>query len=334
MVNYKIELKVLSAVHIGQGSNNDISKYDYIKIPNQNKIIIIDERKLFSILLKKGFEEEYFEFVENARGEKSNLYYFLRNTLQLSEFEYKKIIEEIKKYELEFSEDKFYPIKTFVKDKNSGKAYIPASSLKGIISTAFLCKLKIDDNNKTDELKKIMSKISISDSSLIDLENLFVSKVFYASPNKRIPKSLNQYYEMLKPGTTASFILSIKEAQDEKNIIENIKKYLREFNSKYEKYYSESFKDTIRIVKNEENTTKSYLGAKTGFPTKTYYYQVDQNTAPEKIAKVLDKKFKIHKGKHINVKGKSPSCIKCVNIRNEYVENGVIQLKITELDNE
>lgn len=332
MVNYKIELKVLSAVHIGQGSNYDISKYDYIKIPNQNKIIIIDERKLFSILSKKGFEEKYFEFVGNARGEKSNLYNFLKNELKLNENEYQKIVNEIKKYELEFKEDKFYPIKTFVKDKKSGKAYIPSSSLKGIISTAFLCKLKIDNNDNPDALKKIMSKISISDSSLIDFKNIFVSKVFYASPNKKIPKSLNQYYEMLKPGTKTSFILSIKDSYDEKNTIEDIKKYLRVCNSRYEKYYSESFKDTVKIMKNEENTIKSYLGAKTGFPTKTFYYQVYPD-APKRVAEILDKYFSKLRGKHINVKGKSPSCIKCVNIMNEYVENGAIQLKITELDN-
>lgn len=334
MKNYKVELKVLSAIHIGSGSYFDISKCDYIRLPNQNKIIIIDEKKLFSILCDMCLEEQYFMFIENPNIKKNNLYDFLMSQRGFSNGVCMKLIEEVKKYELDFYEDKFYGIKTFVKDKMSGKVYIPGSTIKGMISTALLTNEILKNINTPDDLKlaqeqtkKIMSKISISDSSLIDLDNLFVSKVIYTSP--RNCKSLNQYYEMLKPGTTTSFNLTINI--NDEGIIQKIKNILNNYCLRYEKFYAESFSNSIRITKPEENAVKCYIGAKTGFPTKTFYYQKYQQTAPQKVAKILDSAFKKLAGKHINIKGKSPSCIKCVKINDEIVENGAVQLKFEQL---
>ncbi len=329
MLSYKVELKVLSAVHIGAGNNFDISKTDYIKLPNQNKLILIDEKRLFALLCEKGFEEAYFSFIENAKGNESNLYGFLCNQCRFSEKEINEIITKIKKYELDFDGNKFYGIKSFVKDKSTGKAYIPASSIKGLISTAVYACLKLKETeNIKEKLKKYMRSISISDSSLIDFENLFVGSIVYVSPRKA--KLLNQYYEMLKPETVATFILTIKDKEVE--FVEGIIKILKWYNSSYEKYYSSSFScNSVKCVAPEENAIKCFLGAKTGFPTKTYYYQADPQNAPKTIASILDKQFRRLEGKHKNTLGKSPSCIKCISLGNQIIENGAIQLKFEQI---
>lgn len=330
MLSYKVELKVLSAVHIGAGNNFDILKTDYIKLPNQTKLILIDEKRLFALLCERGLAEEYYNFIENAKGSESSLYNFLVNQCKFSEKEINEIITEIEKYKLDFNEGRFYGIKSFVKDKSTGQAYIPASSIKGLISTAVYAYLKSKkDENIKEELKKIMKHILISDSSLINSENLFVGSVVYVSPRKA--KVLNQYYEMLKPGTVATFILTIQD-KDVK-FVESIQKILKAYTLSYERFYASSFNcNGVRLAVPEENAIKCFLGAKTGFPTKTYYYQVDPKNAPQTISSILDRQFRRLEGKHKNALGKSPSCIKCINLNNQNIENGAIQLKFKQVE--
>lgn len=347
MASYKVELTVLSSVHIGAGAETDIIKCDYIKRPNEDKITIINEKELFAYLEGMKLGELYVDFVEGNRGD---LYTFLTQNCRLNVSVCNNLINKVKKYEIDCYANNFRNIKAFIKDKITGKPYIPGSSIKGMLATAIQAYKEKNHRLETyttwesynskpynvkDELKEIMRTVSVSDSSLIDLDNLYVTDIRYAHPSKVIKSKIPQYYEMLYENTTVTFNLNL---QDESVIsINEIKEMLKDYCNAYEKYYANVFSfnnPTMEIVNADKDAIKCYLGAKTGFPTKSTYYQVNPITAPEEIISILDKAFKARKGKHFNEKGKSPACLKCVEFNtNEYLENGAIQLKFRKMEN-
>ena len=375
MKTYEVELSVLSNVHIG--CNEKISKYEYVFNPKHKEVKVIDIRKVLAYVIENNKKDEYFNFISNISEKKNNSDWGLANFLEKNFSNSEELIEKNTVYNLEdCSEDyRLDDIDCFIKDKNTNMPYIPGSSLKGVISNAvyyYLTKFLIksfniydiySDENKSNiktldkVLKKIMQCFSVSDSELIGVDKLCVSKVYYFNVIRNRIKSLNQKYEMLKKGATTKHILKIdnerlylnpfddirekseKELYDtfiKKFTIEFLLKIIKSYNEMYQKFYLSKFleyknENPINVEDVQPNAVRIFVGAKTGFPNKTIYCQVYEEQAGHKIFNVLKEKF-ARTVKYDNIRHISPACLKVVKTGAEYYEMGAVQMKIKELN--
>ncbi len=136
--NYKLRIKVLSPIHVGNGEK--IGKKEYINLYRDHKVIIPDPVKVYMALCDKGLEEDYTRYMLHSNLEFGA--WLKEKMIGKSEF------QKWKRYEMD-SGDAFFgglsakgvkppkEIMSFNKDAY-GMPYIPGSSLKGMIRTALL----------------------------------------------------------------------------------------------------------------------------------------------------------------------------------------------------
>ncbi|HEY8391086.1 MAG TPA: type III-A CRISPR-associated RAMP protein Csm5, partial [Clostridia bacterium] len=324
---YKINITVLTSVFIGSGE--EIQKYEYIDDKKSDFIRIINQKKLIELLGKNY--DRYLELIANLHAYKNNqaasLYDFLVN-LRL----YHYAIDSLTEYKINKGIElgSFCRIKTFVKDHNN-QPYVPGSSIKGMLINSISSGI-FQDNKKID-IQKISSAISVSDSKPISTDDLMLNKVYRYNFKKRKESNLNEYIEILKPGTQINSVLSL----DEKIIkIDEIKDHLKTTYSAYDKYYLSKFggKDII-FAKSKNNGIISYLGAYTGYPTKTIIYPVYKEKASQIAESLLSKKSKDKEKEKDNDKAKNdvfPLCLKCTQINGKLQENGAIEIAFEKID--
>ena len=72
IVKYKMELEVLTPVHIGGVDyKTKLDKKEYLFNPNTNDLTIIDNVKFSEILIKKNLFDKYIRYIEeNGNSEK------------------------------------------------------------------------------------------------------------------------------------------------------------------------------------------------------------------------------------------------------------------------
>ncbi|MBQ8749180.1 MAG: type III-A CRISPR-associated RAMP protein Csm5 [Clostridia bacterium] len=364
---YEIELEVLSNIHIGNGTK--IAKYEYVYDDKQKLYKILDTKKLFDYLVDINKAEDYISFVGGLANNRSNadsnlLFFFTKNVKN-----YKYILDDYMIYQADnySNDERLEDIECFIKDKLTNKPYIPGSSLKGALRNAILYSLlelakKLNELKNVDylkneiiarTLKQIMKGISVADSNLIDNASLCVSKIQYLKLNKDQIKSLNQKYEMLKAGTKTKFVMTIDEdkmVDDEgqndelfnvflKNFnINFLAKILNNYNLLYEKYYASKFNDGkinnyVNLTKAKDGCSKIYLGAKTGFPNKTIYYQYYKDKAGREVSRIIQENFRNSKTTLNNIdKGISPICLKTVTSNYGLNDMGAVQLSFKEIN--
>lgn len=328
---YKINITVLTSVFIGSGE--EIQKYEYIDDKKSDFIRIINQKKLIELLGKNY--DRYLELIANLHAYKNNqaasLYDFLVN-LRL----YHYAIDSLTEYKINKGIElgSFCRIKTFVKDHNN-QPYVPGSSIKGMLINSISS--GIDQDNKKIDIQKISSAISVSDSKPISTDNLMLNKVLRYNYKKKKISELNEYIEILKPKTEIKSILSL----DEKIInIDEIKEYLKTTYSAYYKYYLSKFYNLSKnggaeIVFAKSDGIISYLGAYTGYPTKTTIYPTHKEQAPQEAEKQLLIKEKDKEKEKDNDKAKNdvfPLCLKCTQINGKLQENGAIEIAFEKID--
>ena len=65
IVKYKMELEILTPVHIGGVDyKTKLDRKEYIFDPNTNDLTIIDNVKFSEILIKKNLIDKYIRFIE------------------------------------------------------------------------------------------------------------------------------------------------------------------------------------------------------------------------------------------------------------------------------
>ena len=140
--SYDIQLTVQSPLFIGSGEK--LSKKEYLFLPQENKAIIMDTKKLIVFLSRKNLLEKYQNFLlDNTQ---KNIYSFFRkNDITSNDYKY------FSSYTIQCRENKPEDLQLFVKDAQ-GNAYIPGSSLKGAFRTAWLAYMLNDEpTNKKNE---------------------------------------------------------------------------------------------------------------------------------------------------------------------------------------
>ena len=254
ILNYKAKLKVITPFFIGGGDGNKVSRFEYIFDQASSNIYILDLDKWTSFLNENKILDIYLQFISQeaskTKGGIDNMGFVTRyQKLFKKPFIIEDVLQKVSKRIIKLSKDikdfNTNDLACFIRN-GEGKPYIPGSSIKGALRSAFLsyaysCNSSIaqkDEEEITTLLKKndkrgiknnqcekkffgykpnedIFSFVRVSDSIPFDEKRLFVSKkydhVYMQSSSKQIDKinSLPIFREYVLPGTEIEFEISI-----------------------------------------------------------------------------------------------------------------------------
>ncbi|NHA35396.1 type III-A CRISPR-associated RAMP protein Csm5 [Staphylococcus schleiferi] len=288
---YEATIKTVGPVHIGCGQT--IRKQDYIYDFHKSKVHIVNGAKLVKFLKNKGLLDSYQEFLR--RPPKNPRESGLKNYLdahRIKQEEWKSFIKFSEHVNQGKKHGSYRPkplndIHLMVRD-GQNQVYIPGSSVKGALKTAIISKYQ------NEAQKDIFSKIKVSDSEPIDACHL---AVYQKIDINKVEKPMPLYRECIEANTEIRFTLSL---EDEVFTIEDIEECIQSF---YKNYYNEwliGFKETnggrrFSIdggVPNLIGKNVLYLGAGTGFVSKTTHYQLkNRSQAKKDTFEILKKKF-------------------------------------------
>lgn len=204
-LNLNMKIETISPLFIGCEKESELLKgIDYIQIDEEN-ILIIDHSKLRDVLLKKKLEELFIEKLK--KGEMREINKFLKflkeNRINL---------EDVISYKIKGVANG--PIKRFI--NSAGRPYIPGSSIKGAIRTAFAYYLLLLKNKKELVIKEIKDIIKTKKDPREAFKNL--NKEVFGEPNYDPMKNLiisdTNFYEREKMVVYSLKRLNIKNKRE------------------------------------------------------------------------------------------------------------------------
>jgi len=240
---FHLMLETVGPVFIGSGER--LTKREYYYDEAQKRVHMLDMRKLMAVLEKKNRVGDYQEYLLGPIG--VGLHEFLRQK-SFSDAEISPMIL----YSLDAGEvaqkGKFADLSTFIKG-GDGLPYVPGSSIKGALRTAFMAYLMKNTDHpatqyadprdiarqaaaeekklfwvlnrqqgRADAVHDIFKAVRISDSLPIQPDRLVicvkedVGKPRVASYRADNGHTINTYRECLAPGTQIKFTMTIDRA--------------------------------------------------------------------------------------------------------------------------
>ena len=183
IVKYKMELEVLTPVHIGGVDyKTKLDKKEYLFNPNTNNLTIIDNVKFSEILIKKNLFDKYIKYIEeNGNSEKNKdikLLPFLKENNIYSDLtyftkkEYKKLDIELK-IKKNGKKESLNTIKLLNRNIYD-EVYIQGSSVKGALVNLLIVDYIINNREEfLDEKKKIidLAYSSVDEKSIKEFKN-------------------------------------------------------------------------------------------------------------------------------------------------------------------
>lgn len=287
---YRLILRTMAPVHIGNGESYTSKEYIY----ENGYYYFPDMGKLYQEVEKQGprITEAFESFLMqsgNNNSRNSRLNDFLRQQQIKSRdfYGYK-----IKETGFEQDKEKKTPkgslneIVAFVKDPY-GQVYIPGSSLKGAIRTILINSYFKTNTiswgaKKNNPFDDVFHNIRVSDSEIIPSEQLTLAQKWDYSPKRNGAKPLPIHRESLLPFTVLEFTITAIGEQAI-NLMEQLGTYSFEHYKEYKKKLLTKFPDRL-IQKNIQYPL--YLGAGSGFWTKTYIKEADPSRYQKKSGKM------------------------------------------------
>ena len=315
---YDLCLRTKSPLFIGNGKS--YSKLEYLFDPNTLDVTVVDQHKLFQLLIDRDYIDLYEAFMLSSGSGKS-LSRFLFKDCRLS----RKEIAEIARYTIsgKYALDEDHSLKelySFHRDA-SGKAYIPGSSLKGALRTVLLQQMILKDENhfpnlqrgnipegrylhtlrckldktsgtpQDDPVNSIMRGISISDSEYIP-DSKFTISTKIDTGYHGAENDINLCRECVVPGTDIHFQITLDQSVLHESItIDTLQAAIAE----YGRYYSETYVSCFeRPLDDSGETYKNCIvfGGGAGFFSKTLVYPyLGKENGFTFVTQTLDRKF-------------------------------------------
>lgn len=201
---YKMKLKVLSPLFIGSGESYDRCDYIY----DGKEIHIIEQDKWIDYLIKNNLLDK---FMEKLKTDGKNLE--IDKWLELEGKDSKEVIKKCCMNKFKAPDMEIFKsnvVHSFIKNIE-GKPYIPGSSIKGAIVSSIIGYYIKKGVLKNHEVNKKIKGISVSDSTMFELENLELykkkDKIIINDEEKQ--NELPIYRECAKVGTEVEFTIKI-----------------------------------------------------------------------------------------------------------------------------
>ncbi len=155
LISYDVTLTVQAPLFIGSGEK--VGKTEYIYLPKDSKVLMLDLKKLANFLTRKRLLQNYEMFLMDSlvKSYKKNIAtFFYDNNVKPQEY------REFTAYSIDgagetIQKENLREVYLFTKD-GQGLPYIPGSSLKGAFRTAILTYLLVNDEelNANDEAER------------------------------------------------------------------------------------------------------------------------------------------------------------------------------------
>lgn len=145
----KMIIKILTPTYIGGAENKNLSNKDYFLSENGKELNIIDTAKLMKYLMENNLYDNFMTMI----SENKNITNIL-NEIGAKDYQEKIVKEKLNIETIVYEKGKINlnNINTFIKD-SEGNPYIPASSLKGFITTAISYNYIINNKYKFENFK-------------------------------------------------------------------------------------------------------------------------------------------------------------------------------------
>ena len=177
IVKYKMELEVLTPVHIGGVDyKTKLDKKEYLFNPNTNDLTIIDNNKFVKILIKKNLFDKYIGYIEEngniTKNKNIKLLSFLKENNIYNDLKYftKK---EYKNLDIDSKNKRTNDIKLLNRNIYD-EVYIQGSSIKGALVNLLIVDYIINNREEfLDEKKKILDLAysSVDEKSIRTFKN-------------------------------------------------------------------------------------------------------------------------------------------------------------------
>ncbi|MDO4792619.1 MAG: type III-A CRISPR-associated RAMP protein Csm5 [Filifactor alocis] len=234
--NYKMNLHVLSPVHIGGAEyKSKLTTKEYIYDRRKKILTIIDANKFTDLLIKRNLFDTYIDYIQervNTSKKEQNRKADIRTFIQQHKLEAQIpsiAAKEYKNLEIDTENERLNNINLVVKDAY-GEPYIPGSSIKGAIITSLLVDYIISHRNEFRDnianilkaARKVQSDRDIHDYKKLvsrevsTIENLILYGTPKAPKVKRFGLSVSDTYRSEKLETC--FLQDIDEKVKDGNL--------------------------------------------------------------------------------------------------------------------
>ena len=134
MLAFKVKFEVITPVHIGSGE--EYYPVDYVIDDNDKKLYMIDENKLLNSVEKEGKLNEFTRLTSTYTQTNTALLDFIRKRAKGNH----KYTVDVEGSALDYIEKEGAfraPISRFIRNRYDNRVYIPGSTIKGAIRSAF-----------------------------------------------------------------------------------------------------------------------------------------------------------------------------------------------------
>ena len=351
---FDLTLNVWTPLFIGNGGS--YTKKEYLYNTRSGKVSFLDEQKFFTFLTERGLIDRYTQFM---LSEQSNLWAFLTKDCGVSDAE----LKTLTRYRIEVgdaldAEHSPKEIHAFQRDAQ-GRAYIPGSSLKGALRTAWLLQAVLADQSTghslapnrraafpeakyvnqlrlrtlkdgsiaSDAVNSIFRGIQVSDSAPIPDKQMVLGGKFDALVNGSFAKGSNRGIPMCRecaaPGTAIRFKLTLDQSVLKGRITkESLLEAIQQFDAYYEQTYSTHFTPPRGAV-NLPQQPHLILGGGSGFFAKSLAYPyLGEKEGLRWTAERMAQMFRKH-GHELDIKkGISPHTMKYARFRGRFYPYG------------
>lgn len=303
---FDLTLTVRSPLCIGSGTS--LQKNEYLYDPRTQTVSILDQNAFVSLLARKNLVDAYEQFILQGGA----LYRFLRNDCGLTPQEIKSVV----RYSLSAADalqenTSLKEIQAFQRDTR-GRAYVPGSSVKGALRTAYLVHRILaeppasevpfqesaylnlphcDRRNSLNMVNDLFRAVQVADSTpLPDSALILASKIDVLPDGSQ--NRINVCRECLRPGTIIRLTLTLDQSLLQGRITqESLRKSILDFSQ----YYCETYLSCFQLPKSAASISCQnclLLGAGTGFFAKTVTYPYyGQEQALRRTSRFLQNKF-------------------------------------------
>lgn len=341
-------LTVWAPLFVGSGSS--YTKKEYMYNNRDGMVSFFNEQKFFNFLVERDLVEKYSQFMLDPAAR--DLWKFLTQECGIPYAE----LEPLTRYKLKVQDalDAKHSLKeihAFQRDAYD-RAYIPGSSVKGALRTAWLLDAILDDSETEhtlspdkrasfpeahyvnllhlnakraeDAVNSIFRGIQISDSAAISDKCMMLAGKIDANTNGGT-HSINLCRECVMPGTRIRFRLTLDQSVLKGRITqETLQKVIRRYDAYYQQTYGRKFTppaDTAPLPQQPY----LILGGGSGFFAKSlaYPYLGEKEGLRWTAKHLFDMRaFKGHKHEQDVDKGISPHTMKYARYNNRFYPYG------------
>ena len=210
---FDVILTTQSPLFIGSGVKN--TKKEYLYSPQQNCVRMLDQDALFALIIQKGHMDAYEQFMISS--EDNSLWAFLTQTCGMTDTELDTTVingRKLVRYRLPVSGgyDTTRELHPFFRDAYD-RAYVPGSSLKGALRTAWL----LHEMRRAPAVRKnIRSTSDFHNSKGKEScfpENQFTNRLRKSESGKNSPKKTDTMLDSIFRGIQVSDSTSIPNDQ-------------------------------------------------------------------------------------------------------------------------